>query len=540
MPVFGISEGQKKTPPSAPTVESQSDSGSGRDFDNGAASVTFTRSTYSGKLPIIGYVITATSEDGLSVVTSEVTNLTSFVLTGLKSGKKYKYKVKARNAVYDSPDSSEFGPAIATTKPSAPTSVGATDLANSGGATISWVAPANGGSSITKYIVTPSSGIPFDNTSTTATVSGLTLGGSYTYTVAAVNANGTGPSSTPSNQITITAAPVVTPPSTGGGGPAPIVEPTPTTGTTPPVATTPTYPKQICYTEVGVCCGVSGPVAKCYYLYADGSTSNAVPQCGTCPPSTTTTPAPTCSVGASCAPTVNGVGGYTQYNYNANCACVGTFVTLTYTPSTGVTSSTSPPASTVAAVPPPSQPWFCYYYSGPPPGSYGPPTAPRPTKTYCLDVNTYIPTPSGDRKLADLQVGDVVLSAKFKEIDPNDPDADLIVDTWSSDALTFEELTTTTIVALREYDDKGQYVINGRIKVTASHPFISKDKHDGRFYYTRAASLIVGDLLFDGEIEEWIEIENIDIDPNFRFTVRTLSTEPYDMFFAEGILVHNK
>jgi len=72
-------------------------------------------------------------------------------------------------------------------------------------ATVSWVAPANNGSAITKYVLTPylngaaQTALNFDPAATTRTVNGLTAGGSYTFTLAAVNANGTSAASPASN-----------------------------------------------------------------------------------------------------------------------------------------------------------------------------------------------------------------------------------------------------------------------------------------------------------------------------------------------------
>ena len=93
---------------------------------------------------------------------------------------------------------SDSGP-ISPDLPGAPTSV----VASSGDAqaTISWTAPANPGTSaITSYTVLASPGgmaLTVDGNTTTATATGLTNGTSYTFTVAATNASGTGPSASP-------------------------------------------------------------------------------------------------------------------------------------------------------------------------------------------------------------------------------------------------------------------------------------------------------------------------------------------------------
>jgi hypothetical protein len=92
--------------------------------------------------------------------------------------------------------------------PGAPTNVTATG--GPGSATVSWTAPPNGGSAITQYTITPYVGptaqpmtsITGSPPPTTATVSQLANGTTYTFTVSATNAMGTGPPSAGSNAVT--------------------------------------------------------------------------------------------------------------------------------------------------------------------------------------------------------------------------------------------------------------------------------------------------------------------------------------------------
>jgi hypothetical protein len=88
--------------------------------------------------------------------------------------------------------------------PGAPTSVTATDTTAGGAISVAFTAPANnGGSAITSYTVTSSPGsITASGASSPITVTGLTNGTAYTFTVRATNATGTGPASAASNSAT--------------------------------------------------------------------------------------------------------------------------------------------------------------------------------------------------------------------------------------------------------------------------------------------------------------------------------------------------
>jgi Domain of unknown function (DUF1929)/Fibronectin type III domain len=193
-------------PPAAPTAVNATAS-------KGSATVTWTAPA-QGTSPITSYTVTpyiGSSAQTATTVTG-TPPATSATITGLTNGTTYTFKVSATNAVGTGP-TSEASNAVTPSAPTAPGAPGAvTATPGNASASVSWTAPAEDGSPITSYTITPYLGATAQPATTitgappvtSATIAGLTNGDTYTFTVTATNAIGTGPASAASNAVTPT------------------------------------------------------------------------------------------------------------------------------------------------------------------------------------------------------------------------------------------------------------------------------------------------------------------------------------------------
>jgi hypothetical protein len=173
--------------------------------------------------PITGYVVTPYLGTTAQTPRTFASAATSQVVTGLANNSAYSFTVAAVNGRGTGPASAKSAAVTIGTPSAPPTAAAAPGNAK---ATVSWTAPANNGAAITGYQVTPYIGATaqtpqlFASTATSQSVTGLTNGVAYTFRVAAVNARGTGPTTTTGSIVvgTPSASPLVT--ATAGAGSA--------------------------------------------------------------------------------------------------------------------------------------------------------------------------------------------------------------------------------------------------------------------------------------------------------------------------------
>jgi len=184
--------------PNAPSAPSATDVGTGRALNTGAATVSFTPAPTGG----LASYYTVTSSPGSFTGTGASSPVT---VTGLASATSYTFTVTANNTTGTSSASNASGSVTATTVPGAPT-VGPASVVNATTVSLAFIAPtSSGGKAITSYAVisNPSISVSASGTTSPLSITGsFASGQAYTFTLAAVNANGTSSYSGSSNSVT--------------------------------------------------------------------------------------------------------------------------------------------------------------------------------------------------------------------------------------------------------------------------------------------------------------------------------------------------
>lgn len=165
---------------------------------DGRLDVQWTAPDYTGGAPISGYTVTVSPG---SHTVSAGPDARSVSVTGLTNGTAYRAEVRAENSA----GSSLPATTAEATPAGVPSTVGdVTAVRGDRSATVSWSAAEPNGAQITGYTVTASPGeeaVTVGPSATTATVSGLSNGTSYTFVVTAANEVGTSATSQPSNAV---------------------------------------------------------------------------------------------------------------------------------------------------------------------------------------------------------------------------------------------------------------------------------------------------------------------------------------------------
>ena len=179
----------------APTI------GTATTLSDSEISVAFTPPSNGGGSPITSY--TVTSSPGGYTATGSTSPI---VVSGLNGGTGYTFTVTATNAAGTSDASGSSNQATTDTRISDAPIIG-TATAGFEQATITFSAPQHdGGAAITTYMATSSPGGIRGTVSGPGsgeiTVTGLTNGEDYTFTVTAINENGTSAPSSASNEVT--------------------------------------------------------------------------------------------------------------------------------------------------------------------------------------------------------------------------------------------------------------------------------------------------------------------------------------------------
>ncbi len=177
---------------------------------DGQVVLSWTPPAQDGGDPVTAYSVTPYIGFIAQPVTTFTSPATTETITGLTDGTAYTFEVSATTDAGTGPDSADSAPVTPATVPGAPS--GASATAGNGSATVTWTAPSfDGGNPISGYTVvssdstTPANGgesCTWTAGPLTCTVSGLTNGDAYTFTVSATNSVGVGVASSPSNTVT--------------------------------------------------------------------------------------------------------------------------------------------------------------------------------------------------------------------------------------------------------------------------------------------------------------------------------------------------
>ena len=161
--------------------------------------------------------------------------------------------------------------------------------------------------------------------------------------------------------------------------------------------------------------------------------------------------------------------------------------------------------------------------------------------TQCVLGTTKLQTTKGFIYAADLEVGNILLSVDVEEIDTNEEKVNF--NYWLSSTFTIKNLTTTTVTRVTKQIVTDLIIINGE-SYSFEHAILVE--RDNEYEFIRAQ--------FIKETDKVLRL-NPAADPMFEFVaidsltrvhhkegieVYDIGVEPYDVYFTDGLLSHNK
>jgi uncharacterized protein YjbI with pentapeptide repeats len=155
---------------------------------------------------VTGYTVSADPGGQTCTTVVSSSSPTACTVDGLTNGTAYTFTATSKDVYGVSVSSAPSSPVVPMTVPEAPIDVVATGYQNTQ-ASVSWTPSDDGGSTPTFTVTSVPAGGSCETVAITCTVSGLTNGQGYTFTVIATNVVGAGPASLPSSPVTPSAAP---------------------------------------------------------------------------------------------------------------------------------------------------------------------------------------------------------------------------------------------------------------------------------------------------------------------------------------------
>ena len=154
----------------------------------------------------------------------------------------------------------------------------------------------------------------------------------------------------------------------------------------------------------------------------------------------------------------------------------------------------------------------------------------------CHVAGELITMANGSKKpVEDLKVGDVLLSLDINGLSDDETthhNFNISVSDYS------DRYVPTVIKSIRVNGYHKYHNINdGLLKITQEHPILIRTT-DNRIMFKRAEHVSIGDYMLN-ESEEWIVVNSNELVETEPFNTWTLDVEEKDVYFANGISVHN-